>query len=399
MALTLGRWMAGLVIGALVVAVLLVMPKPSNVRDRSDSGWERWEKYRRADAHAGRAARRLRTHQVADSVAAALSKLPRTSASRTVIGKGLEPSSPFLRPAVDRLASKRPKAAVAPMELALVYTKPVMIQGHEAASGWSDETHILPRTPGEPCITVVRFGEAFGSPSIMSEQYEWQRRRVSRRFQRADVLGACGFYESFGAPGPQIDRWLRAGAWRFGMAGPEAPENEERVRVDAALGSPWLAWAEGDFRSNFTPTGYRCLTGDASSCASVVLDPRADAKWQQHVSVAENGVIERRPTFTDNWVTGNLGPVQPAMFADMIRLMGRDRFQRFWTSEKEPGEAFQAAFGQDIGTWTVTWVRDWYGVRGRGPATSASAALTVVVVVVLSLCAAIASARRQQVAA
>jgi hypothetical protein len=78
--------------------------------------------------------------------------------------------------------------------------------------------------------------------------------------------------------------------------------------------------------------------------------------------------------------------------------MGRERFQRFWTSDKAPAEAFQAAFGRDIGAWTVEWAQDSYGVRGRGPAVSASSALVAALVALFSLGAAIAAARRQQVA-
>jgi hypothetical protein len=399
MALTLTRWMTALVIGALIIIVVLIIPRRPDRPERQSAGFELLNDFRRFDAHAGRSARRVRTWHVVDSVMSSLARLPRATQSRIVFAKGLERSLPVLRMAVGRMDAFRPATPAAPIDLALVYEPPVMIQGHETQGYWGSPVRVLPRTTGDRCVTIVRMPKAFGSQEIAKDDYDWMRNRIFRSFQNGEVLGACAFYEAFGAPGPGIDRWLRSGGWRFGLAGTVPARQEWRAFVDSALLSPWSAWLEGDFRRQFPPKGYRCLTGDAQMCTSIVLDAGADAGLTLHTRVFENGVLDFRGSFADRWVDGNLGWPQQWMFADLIRSLGEERFRRFWTSDKAPGEAFADAFGQDIGEWTVQWARDVYGVRGRSPTVSASSALVAVLVILLALGSAIATARRQQVAA
>jgi hypothetical protein len=49
------------------------------------------------------------------------------------------------------------------------------------------------------------------------------------------------------------------------------------------------------------------------------------------------------------------------LFWDLEKEFGPERFQRFWSSEQGLEEAFQAAFGESIGAWTMRWARDKIG--------------------------------------
>jgi hypothetical protein len=63
-----------------------------------------------------------------------------------------------------------------------------------------------------------------------------------------------------------------------------------------------------------------------------------------------------------------LGYFDAHMIADLANEFGRERFQRFWTSEAPLAEAFEDAFGVDMGEWNLQRVSELVEIRRAGPA-------------------------------
>ena len=55
-------------------------------------------------------------------------------------------------------------------------------------------------------------------------------------------------------------------------------------------------------------------------------------------------------------------PPSPAMISAMITEFGRERFQKFWSSDQPFEPAFRAAFGESLGSWSARWAHQrWLG--------------------------------------
>jgi hypothetical protein len=211
------------------------------------------------------------------------------------------------------------------------------------------------------------------------------------------MLGPCALYEAFGAPGPEIDRWLAKGAWKFGMSG-SLKNRSEMWRGNDSWSLPLWGWATGwPLRAYITPLGYRCASGDRDVCRQVVLDPNSDRGDRRRLHVGADRIIARTTKDEGTWAV-SLGPLEPAFLSEMAGSIGADQFRRFWTSDKPTAEAFFAATGQDIGAWTAAWARDAYGHPRRGPGVDTSGASWAALLALLGLSGAIVSARRRQVA-
>jgi hypothetical protein len=186
-----------------------------------------------------------------------------------------------------------------------------------------------------------------------------------RRLRAA--LEPCGYWKRFGAPGPDIARWLVR--TDYGMA------RDAQGRVAAAwlgLGSrpiDWIrmdeeppAWlvelgrrlsGEPNLAYLLGPAGARCLANRLGACDSALALPRA----------AHDGI-----PFSTGYPTWNdpLGPDMPRLLADVVATYGAERFQRFWQSEAPMPEAFAKAFGVSPGEWVAGWMHRNYGPLEAG---------------------------------
>ena len=114
-----------------------------------------------------------------------------------------------------------------------------------------------------------------------------------------------------------------------------------------------------------------CLSGDPEACAAIVLNPDLADKG----GAEQRRITRRSPAFV-------VGPVRSVMFAgyehqfllsDLEREFGPEVFGRFWRSEEGVRDAFETAFGEDLGEWVVRWIDLGVGIEHAKPAPTLSA--------------------------
>ena len=99
----------------------------------------------------------------------------------------------------------------------------------------------------------------------------------------------------------------------------------------------------------------RCITGDPAACERGVLDSSLVAdrtrgvpgdltlSWALASSVSATVLAPR--------------PVAHCYLSDLIRDRGRERFARFWKSDRTLAAAFREAYDEELGSWTARWAR------------------------------------------
>ena len=190
----------------------------------------------------------------------------------------------------------------------------------------------------------------------------------------SDDLGPCRFYLRYGLAGGPIQNWMERGGVELAL--------ETGAFIPSA--DPWTSGRRGPFGFTFLGNHTslqvtRCLAGESGSCAE--LFENADGTYlltPRQVEIARRspatGVGTRFgfPLWFDD---------QVYIVADLEEEFGTEAFRAFWTSERPVAEAFEAAFGVDMGTWMVSWVHRTMGVDRPGPglprSASTGAALTV----------------------
>ncbi|HEX7939918.1 MAG TPA: hypothetical protein VF483_13100 [Gemmatimonadaceae bacterium] len=392
MALRLPRWIAVAVAGTMVIAATFLTPSAPKPRRHSDvvrAGLA--EREMQTSQAAMEAASLLRSMQLKESLSAAMSRLPAVDSSRFVLSPSLPKfSAAMINVLGARAASARAKPPVKPIDIAFVWDTMSRIRGRPLNRWAFSVTHALPAVPGGRCLAV---GRVQRDASWFGDQRYWAGYLTSP--QSADrLLGPCAYYETFGAPGPSIDRWLANGAWRFaGSPVVRPPDDWSYVGWWAPLWGRTSGWPLRMFTS---VAGYRCASGDAATCRQIVLDPNADPDVRVKVHVGRDRIV------TNEFYSGSLdmamGPLESMLLPEMAKAMGTDQFRRFWTSDKPVDEAFRAVTGQDIGEWSAAWAQRAYSRPGRGPGMDAASMAWTLVLILGGLAGAIAASRRRQVA-
>lgn len=208
---------------------------------------------------------------------------------------------------------------------------------------------------------------------------------TSIRWLRGGVnLGPCAFYAAFGAPGREIGGWL--GARDFELA--VSPLWKRRRGADEsewllARGKPWFWWQVYRYQAN----GVACLAGRAERCRLAVIDPPQPA-----------GEPSRLVTLNQR------GPLRPPALAggthylaDVVRSVGRERFQRFWNSELPADTALAEALRMPIGEWTRRWQAELVRPIRLGAAPSAGSAILGVLLAFAALSIVLRTAARREV--
>lgn len=196
------------------------------------------------------------------------------------------------------------------------------------------------------------------------------------------AMAPCVLMSAFGAPGPAVTPWLEA--TRYLAAGSSAWLNRSRSFIDGRGAPPWASdyrdWDGGRGQTGslllsqpiarsvaemrappyeLGVPGLRCLAGQRAACRANALD----TMW---VADGTRGV-PRDLTFSNglfDWSKDPdiAAPRPPVHFwiSDLIRDQGRDKFAKFWKADGSFEQAFQDAFGEDLGSWTLRWaVRQW----------------------------------------
>jgi hypothetical protein len=368
MALTPVRWLAALIVACLIGSIALMDTHPTSnwmrayVPSYAHTPEQIVEQRRMELTGAARAAaKRYRLGQLVDS-------LGRVSAKTTAapVRVMLDAALPTVATGpVDTLVSLATRdvrdSGRIGLDVFVVYDTVTRIRGSWAEIYLPVIDYVLPRTANDRCAVILRIGR---NPKI-----DWTIAKVLRTEQaQQQLLGPCAYYRAFGMPGAQIDRWLRGGGWAFAGDGSWS-------MAAAPVEPRQIAWRS--FFPRFeTPLfdmnvdGAHCTEGLDDACERIVFG--AFTQMRSRLRFLNDNVLQSPyPSLGRSRLDYNrraLGPRQPFLFADMVRLLGKDRFGRFWTSSEPPTAAFQAASGETITRWTSRWAASQYGPPpARGP--------------------------------
>lgn len=251
-----------------------------------------------------------------------------------------------------------------------------------------DEFYVGERE-GQPYCIKVR---EVGGPEYFSRAFYVGNLRESMANHRSNVLAACRAYAIYGVPGEHITKWLSDGAMVFGAAAPQTPRQTGGVDYGRTMPFGVRSWYSG--RHGFDME--RCLASDAEACLDRYtvkenLRDRREQVW---------AVVDATPLtgFDDRGWRSPLDYESRYLFADLERAFGVDAFRAFWTSDEEVPQAFQDAFGADMGPWLLSWTQERFGVSTPGPHLTRKAAGGGLLAIVLSSLLAAAWSRRRTVA-
>jgi len=211
--------------------------------------------------------------------------------------------------------------------------------------------------------------------------------------ERADgrLLGPCRFYASHGLAGPRIQAWLEAGAIELaarpadGAAALAGMPDGQRGAFGLRLGLVRPVAVE------------RCLAGYVEACTRMFLAPGTVERLGTREAIrAANrpGMLDLQGAMLN--MPGAWSPLRDmrGLLSDVEAEFGPDAFGRFWTSDLDVREAFEAAFQVDLTEWLMSWVDRSLGIEPSGPAVPRSAALGGLLAI--GLLAAIATRRHRR---
>ncbi len=189
--------------------------------------------------------------------------------------------------------------------------------------------------------------------------------------------GPCAFYSAFGPPGTHVKEWLVSTNLDFARLADWArpqPRAEPPARIVSSLRYrielPGLAMIGLD--------SHACASGRAARCRAALFPDTAfersnRANLSQH---ARDGILAG--WFERSSWGSTFGPPTSHFLSDVVREVGPERFEEFWTSELPVNEAFASIVGRDIGEWTSDWIAAEIGRYHFGPGVRAGELLVVV---------------------
>lgn len=178
--------------------------------------------------------------------------------------------------------------------------------------------------------------------------------------------GPCAFYSAFGPPGTRVREWLvsnnldfaRLADWARPQTRVEPPVRiVSSLRYRTVLGD--LSLRRLDSRA--------CASGRAARCRAALF-PDTELERTNRANLnryAPDGIL-------DGWFAMTLwastfGPPTSHFLSDVVREVGPERFEEFWTSDLPVDEAFASIVGRDIGEWTSDWLAAEIGRYHFGP--------------------------------
>ena len=205
---------------------------------------------------------------------------------------------------------------------------------------------------GNGCLAVIRLGASSKSTRRLFEAMGQHSDNSHPGFGGL-AFGPCAFFAAFGRPGPRIAAWLSARGYDFAKRaawGGGSQELDEDVDWASWQLSDWL-FSEGSDIQQTSLVGRRCKLGDFVACERTILEPLYVNT--RGLAVADPSPVEvlRRTAWGKS----------DQLLSDIVREVGSERFQRFWTSPDDPAVAFEQAMGESLGSWTHRWVQRTYG--------------------------------------
>ena len=209
-------------------------------------------------------------------------------------------------------------------------------------------------------------------------------------------MGPCAYFEHFGVPGNAIRRWLDVRGWQFAQR--------------ATWEEPAASWLDGMPDSAFRAridlefvigvSGRACAGGKDQACMDALLSraPQQN-RMSLNASVLTPGYFNPFVHGDNGWLTRSwaLGSREWTLLSDMVRSIGPERFERFWSSDLPPEQAFQAAVGTSMAAWTREWIETTYHPQATGPSLPAGATGFAALLLIVALGLTIVAARRRQI--
>jgi len=255
----------------------------------------------------------------------------------------------------------------------------------EGPSGPLDEYYVGEHGGRPYCLVRRQLREPRASALIASGQAGDETLTPLPGTTRTRLLGPCAFLLRYGPPGDAMARWLREGAFHR-AARTEVPE--AYLRESAGLE---LLGRSSNSAKYVSPRANRCLEGSRQACLDVFLSGRGG---QPPVPSRVTELWGADPFMA--WGQ-DFALADAALFADLARAFGNERFARFWTSEADPALAFTAAFGVHPGAWVGDWARSYYGEGRRALRAGPGSWAATLLLVGAALSFAVITARRRRV--
>jgi hypothetical protein len=392
MALTPSRWLA-IALTGFFLAPVVILDDVERAEWRPTERDRLIERNRVAQAHLRRAADKLRILQLRDSVVRIATK---PAAPPFAIDASFDRGSrALIDSVVSRLRVERAMAAKVPANVFFVLDTVTEVRGQPRHFGFRGALaidYVLPNDSSQRCIVIARV-RMRGT----RRQYEAELRSG---ISRERLLGPCAYLEHFGVPGKAIRRWLDVRGWQFAQR--SAWTDSPMPWLDGSPSSPYRALIHLEYVMG--AGGRACAGGKDEACLEALLararlDPR-QASIVLGAGMLSTGYFNPFTHGDNSWLTGSwpLGAREWTLMSDMVRSMGTERFERFWTSDLPPEQAFQAAVGTPLAEWTRGWIETTYHPQATGPALSAGTTGFAVALLIVALGLTIVAARRRQIA-
>jgi hypothetical protein len=377
MALKSWRWVIGTVAGMLILMTLLLTLREPQRRFAPEQieGAQLAEMSSLASARARTAALKYRFAVLDDSAHSILARMPATPTRVVIDPRIVAPARPALDRSLEKALLRASSGTAVPIDIFVAYEPPGQKLGVDNSWGLSI-AYELPARPGGRCLSIVRLTGNFNA-----YLYELRRDDVAQ-----EMLGPCLYYHKFGIPGEHVSDWIRdrgarmtlSGSWDADSPMYQAPYSTRVDQSTRALN------AMGD-------EGGVCAAGDVTLCEEIVTHPLASIH-----PVAWNGLLAVRGARLQYWRTpAYLGSREREFLAGMVRSIGDERFQAFWTSNDSVPAAFQKATGVRFGEWIADWAQRLYGRVESGPSMRPLSVFWAGLLVLLGVVLSVSVARRR----
>lgn len=391
MALTRTRWIALALTGFFLVPVVVFNDSGSRYEWRPAARDRLVERNRVAVHHVVRVADELRVLQVRDSIRRIDARSP---AAAIGVDAAFDSASRTLIATLSRgLADARPPAAYVPVSVFFVLDTATEVRGQPRrgrSTGVLSLDYVLPTDSARRCIVVASVRLPNNHRSYMAE--------LRSVVTRERLLGPCAYFESFGVPGNEIARWLARRGWQFAQRSPWP--TPARPWLD---GQPDEAYRERiDLDFVMGTAGRACAGGKGDACLAALLEPQPMLSQRTPVraraGIVSTGFFNPFAHGDNAWLTRSwpLGSREWTLLSDMVRSIGAEQFERFWTSDLPPAQAFQTATGTPLAGWMREWIETTYHPQPTGPALAGSAAGSGALLLVVTIGFAVLAARRRQ---
>ncbi len=237
------------------------------------------------------------------------------------------------------------------------------------------------------CVALVPAGR-YWTRVILGEPIQARWRAQFGRWLQAS-LGPCAFYATYGAPSKPVRRWLAARSWDIALVMDAADESAARSSSTNLLGDPRWGWYWEQIYS-YPPATVACMAGRPAGCRTAVLRGATD-RGAPADSLPRIVRVERRW-----WWVRHLIPAERYL-SDVARVVGRERFLRFWSSPLPVDTALATALTMPIGEWTARWESGYVRPLRLGAAAPLGASLLALLLGAVALTGAALAASRRQV--